>query len=722
MMFTVCATATALCLAAAERQRSGGNEAAFAHALTSLCAPGATKDDFERHYRRLNARDPEIGLRLALMLPWLATGEAWDRIYSQRTAGTGGIFTPPRSGGPLEYLTITDFKIGSTSFLFRAEWPVTQEFPADALDVLFNLDLDPIYWAPILWEVPVTQHLLMKDFEVPFDAFYLHVDGVPPPVGFFRIRPSYIWDGEDEGYIRDTWDQDDSGDPPEIFPIPPLSPPYELLSKKTVMLMNNGSQMTTLSQTIPTAPGMRHLIVVQCLDNSVGDIFLPPRKNSFSWTITAPGSPAMTGATETDWFGTIYKYQDFWFISIPTNATSPEIQVSAAILPPSPPTSNFTSRIYVDVVSVWLATSSIPEVALRTPPGSTDNAGNSQLYHLPEGGTAFITGTPSRPQVSPYFQHSSSGYYGANGDGLNVAYRLTIETERPGYRSVSSLGRDPDYRQYPTNGLYTAYSNIFPGYNVSEMGNNEIIGGKCTLYCKIKDVKGKEMEQQFNFFIRGLNPPDALAKVYIDDVMPAFCKPYAWAIIRHESKTKSGYVYNQFNPAGPTIHLPNKTDDLKNGTKQWGWGMCQIDKGALDDPKNTNYVSTAEVYNWRTNVLSAAKIFNEKLATHNKLINDFKRTYPNCGNPIGSTNILGVTMNAERFGVTVLYNGAGGVPASRIKTAQINPITGNNVYTNIWSPVSFNVGGNQNWSFHDNKNKYAERIAQEIQSTQTIKE
>jgi hypothetical protein len=61
--------------------------------------------------------------------------------------------------------------------------------------------------------------------------------------------------------------------------------------------------------------------------------------------------------------------------------------------------------------------------------------------------------------------------------------------------------------------------------------------------------------------------------------------------------------------------------------------------------------------------------------------------------------------------VVVLYNGSGGTPSSWIKTAQINPKTGENVWTNICSPVTFNYKDRKKWTLHDNTNKYAEQIA-----------
>jgi len=163
------------------------------------------------------------------------------------------------------------------------------------------------------------------------------------------------------------------------------------------------------------------------------------------------------------------------------------------------------------------------------------------------------------------------------------------------------------------------------------------------------------------------------------------------------------------------MNKPAMTTVKGNPILRYGWGIGQLDKKAppiVPDLVKTNFVSTAQVYNWKSNVAAALALLNEKLTIHNKLINDFKRTY-DCGDPNVSTNIHNVPFDHEMFGVTVHYNGADKItiPASYIKTTQINPKTGENVWTNIWSPVSFNVKDSGEWTFHDNTNRYARKIA-----------
>jgi hypothetical protein len=255
--------------------------------------------------------------------------------------------------------------------------------------------------------------------------------------------------------------------------------------------------------------------------------------------------------------------------------------------------------------------------------------------------------------------------------------------------------------------------------------DNEMVGGECTIYCKMKNTEGKEMEKSVKFKIRGMNPPDANVEAYAKFEMPDFCRDYAWAILRHES-TDGNYVYCQFNAQENKLKgLTNKTTDTKddNGkpVKQWGWGISQQDKGALDNPKNTDYVTTAEMYNWRTNIGSAVKKIVASRATHNRFMGYFKATYGNSVEPPTEMpyEIGGLTMTTEQFAVIVLYNGADKktIPRSDVWKGNYEADGKTKKFEAIWSPVTFNPTGNGEWAFHDNKYGYAARIAAELQDT-----
>ena len=703
-------------------------------AMKELAEADYKEDAFASLYNWLDGIDTGQSLTFAILFPWLshAVDGAWARTHSPaaKTAGAA-ITTPTRSPAPVERLTITAFKIGTTSFLFKAEWPVTQEFPKDSIDVLFNMGLEPEYWAPILRDVPVTPSLLEQEFEVLFDEFDVHDGGVPPPVGFFRIRPSYVWEEEEQGYIRDNWDWEELGDPPDD---PPLVD-WDGGNATVIYLANLENQSSSKTMSFPVKPGQQYVI---WLEASCNYGYYPLYDDIFSWEITIPG-----GQVISDSFGTsslVYGdpsapfFRDFWIVTIPwvepSRAGDPVIDLNLYIASKLPPVhaAGYTtvggfSRIQGAIKNASLYQHNMPMSVMDASgkvTGSTD-FGNYANQYIRTNGVAYITGQPAPPDLRMSMPSPN---------GMSFAWRMTVETERPEYRTCSALGRDPDYRKYPTNGQYTAYTTYPHCLITGTLMGNEIIGGKCKIYYKIRDDEtGQVKEDEYPFKIHGLNPPDALARVYIDDVMPAFCKSYGWALIRHESKQKNR-VYNQFNTGGDTIHWPNKTDDIhyvdkKTGTnaisRQWGWGISQIDRKAIDDPSNTVYVTTAEMYNWRTNVDSAVGKIVASQATYERFKGYFKATWGDSVEPPQNVpyKVGGLTMTTEQFAVCILYNGADKetIPRSYVWKGKYELDGKTPKPEVIYSPVAFNPTGNGNWTFHDNVNSYAARIAAELQDT-----
>jgi len=180
--------------------------------------------------------------------------------------------------------------------------------------------------------------------------------------------------------------------------------------------------------------------------------------------------------------------------------------------------------------------------------------------------------------------------------------------------------------------------------------------------------------------------------------------------------------------------LPNKTDDTKdkkgNPVKQWGWGIFQDDEGSLDNPTNKNYVTTASVFNWRENVRRGVTKLENKLADHNRFMGYFKQTYEEDGKEevvpplMVDRKIGGMDMPTEMFGVLVLYNGANtnSIPRSMVWKGKYEPDGITPKPEAIYSPVTFNKDGIREWTYWDNRNKYAELIALEMQSTWVPKE
>jgi len=426
----------------------------------------------------------------------------------------------------------------------------------------------------------------------------------------------------------------------------------------------------------------------------------PPRpiENShFSWHITAPGADPMTGTTDTYALAAVYAatgsryvHQDFWFISIPTNATRSNIQVGASIAPDQHLGGFYGAYTEISVIPVCVYQTFPPASAMLDPPGSTDHGYFTGTKSIVEGGTAFISGFPQQPALGITFQLGSAHPQSA----LSFAWRMTLESERKDRRGTL------DDKVYPIGGGYTPFTNS-PWMQIRQLMGDEIVGGKCTVFAKARNNKGKEQERKFEFFIRGMNPADALARAYIDDVVDDVFKPYAWAIFRHESRA-GAYVYNQFNPYGRHKHLPNWGD-------KDGWGIVQIDYTS-HKPKRT--ATTAEVYNWRTNVLSGSLTLREKLATHKDHLIKIERTYPNeWEKPPATMQLNNNDWPSEQLAVTVLYNSAKDVRPTRVILRE-NP----RVWGQVLSPLVFDPKEQKTkrWSFSDNWTNYAYQVTREF--------
>jgi len=186
-------------------------------------------------------------------------------------------------------LTCALFEIGTTSFVFRVEWSRGMKFPANALDVMFNLGLDPVYWAPIIWDMPVIAEQGWLEFQVPFSAFHLHKGGVPPQVGFFSVRPSYVYEKEEEGYIRSNWDWEDDGEPPVI---PWLA--SQIFTNVTVELFSSDGSLArtnTFASGNPCCLTICTSIDKSLLENNHTNVV-------YSWKVLAPEGKTYSGSLD----------------------------------------------------------------------------------------------------------------------------------------------------------------------------------------------------------------------------------------------------------------------------------------------------------------------------------------------------------------------------------------------------------------------------------------
>ena len=123
-------------------------------------------------------------------------------------------------------------------------------------------------------------------------------------------------------------------------------------------------------------------------------------------------------------------------------------------------------------------------------------------------------------------------------------------------------------------------------------------GGKCVINYQIKDFHGNNLTPvlKYPFLIRGRNPVDNDALAYL--IANKGNYDYLWAIARHESRTPSGYVYNQFACSNGSS-WGNLGQPFHSDTEGKGYGICQ-----RDDKTGGATVTASQVYNWQGNVLS----------------------------------------------------------------------------------------------------------------------
>lgn len=316
-----------------------------------------------------------------------------------------------------------------------------------------------------------------------------------------------------------------------------------------------------------------------------------------------------------------------------------------------------------------------------TPENSTDLGGNRGQMMIGVGGIAYVTGEPEVAQLRSRFRDMPAS--------VSVEWRLEIRSERTERGTV-------DDRNYPAQGYVTLSGN--QEWDITATMNNEFVGGNCTLFYRLDGGNAGSV----TFRIRGKNPLDADARTEIDGVVGASFTAYAWGMAKHESRF-GPRAYNQFN-AGVT-----------NGTPFYGapngWGMCQIDR-----PVGNPGVTTAEVWNWHTNVGAMNAKLLEKQTVYNRFIGYFRDSYgsnANWSEPPAAHTIGATTLPAEAWGVMVLYNGAdAGVPQSEVPTHE----------GRFRSPWAFNPN-NGTWTFHDNSQNYASgRVRPELEGTVNTQE
>ena len=305
--------------------------------------------------------------------------------------------------------------------------------------------------------------------------------------------------------------------------------------------------------------------------------------------------------------------------------------------------------------------------------GTTDGGTVYLREAIRTNGVAYITALPTAPRLTAQFKGLP--------EWIGVAWSMTLTTER-GDKRFDGID-DRTLPQVSRSGTEV--------YDISSEMNSEVIGGACSLGIRV----GTSSTIAFPFVIRGKNPLDATARAYITANVDAEFQSYAWMIAEHESMNAGSRVYNQFNAAGVQKEKPN-----------WGaphgWGVAQIDKGRNGD-------TTAEVYDWHANIAAMNATLREKRAEYRNFICMYRAVYANDASTQWyepdevTTNVNGVAVSAEMWGVLNCYNGKSGIPAMPL-----------GIGTGMQSPLKFDpVTTNwvfYNWVFYTNVNDHVPRV------------
>ena len=305
-------------------------------------------------------------------------------------------------------------------------------------------------------------------------------------------------------------------------------------------------------------------------------------------------------------------------------------------------------------------------------------------------GVAYVTGEPAAPTLTAIFQGLP--------DFVEIGWAFDLKTERP------ERGTH-DNRRVPATGWIAK-----PGDRAWDIAAalDEIVGGAATLAV----IKDGRLLGHTKFLIRGKNPEDADVESFISSHFPQDFSSYAKFIVRQESwDTRSAsrfFIYNQFNNLNVGVAYREKVNmgtdyDQNHNPVSYGWGMAQI--------TDSNWVDRTDVaWNWKTNLLAMKEIMAEKKSDHNRFIGYYRDSYeamPTWSEPPLSYTLSKLTLSAEAWGVTTLYNGGGGLPPSSVPT---HPAVFYSpwVFDPAWIFDPANDDGP--WTLEQNRNNYTENV------------
>ena len=610
---------------------------------------------------------------------------------------------------------VTAFSVGETSVCFSVAWSASQVFPDGAIDILYHptltFEVDEDGERDDWWyarEIPVVQSLGAASFEVSFDEL-LGLEEEDAVSCFFRLRISDL-DGVTVG--GGEGGQDEGGELPD----PSTDDPVETGTAEWATLtgrLATGVE-ATLNESFEVVPGQVYLLAVYSYSEEfpyytrTGSEF----DDVLTWDVSLPDGSSLSGSLHvnsrhSDWqtdqangvsvqgFSPAH-LEDSAVVVVPADGgstsgfhalTTQSQTVEVSLTAVNVSDGAYPSTVMVGLFPLKLVQSNRPNSDRAT--FSSTDFGMRGVVEIGVGTNAFayITGEPAAPQLTARLDGAPAS--------LSIDWRMIMMTERPERGTL-------DNRAAPAGGDWET----LPGneaWNITEALDNEIVGGKCTLYIRPQGQSQTSTE----FRIRAKNPRDADAVAYLQsNAIDAEFRNLAWVIVRHESSqnkpnTIAAYRYNQFNPSGAYACLPNKTVG-ETGT---GWGMVQIDRG------NNLLLTTAEAWNWKVNVQTMNTILRAKLNTYIQHIGDYRNVFGPGGirpsahwsEPPATYTLENVVRSSTDWAVMTYYNGRGGLPTRKLPGQTIG----------IKCPFWFNEK-NGGWTLKQNGKEYTKKLAKEI--------
>jgi hypothetical protein len=296
-----------------------------------------------------------------------------------------------------------------------------------------------------------------------------------------------------------------------------------------------------------------------------------------------------------------------------------------------------------------------------------------------DGDTAWLTHYQDSSRSLPLMPRLVAATPGAAADHV-VQWRLVSRYPRRGNQDDVEFPAE-GWIELPGDQAWKAFATYHGKY----------FGGDAQISCKVTDPGGKPVfESTRRFRILCQNPLDSNTVQYIKSRQGRFW--YAWAIAQHESRQWK-QVFNQFNEGGRVANEPNF------GAPD-GWGLFQIDsaRGAK--------VSTAEVWDWRTNAQAG---FDELVTAERDTRNYFaaiQRTYPSAYEPPPETYTppgCKTVLTAEEASIIQCYNGASIVRKMRNGHGTLS------YYRSCWG-FDPSAPSGKRWRFVKNRNNYVYKV------------